>query len=980
MLRKADVPLHLYDDIMQWAFLNKNSIPSHVPPMTRKTLYAQLSRKIYGDAADELKPRHIPTILPSGRHCTISVFNIYSQITQLLLNSNINEWENYFFSPTPEDPFHLNTFSDWATSKFNGIETSIWYKRTKEMVIMDEVNEILIPICLFIDGTVLSLSGSLSLEPVMFSLMIHNRQTRRNHEAWLPLGYIHDPSSIVGRKYTDTTDKYNDYHYMLKLIIHDLSELVHSNEGLVWCFRNVPGESKEVTKKLIFRLAFVIGDTKGHDILCCRMGSHNNTPGLCRDCNMTTQNADNPDIPCKFHKQRDLALLPDNSLKSLSFLRVEHNAFQDVCFGASPYGINCATAIDIIHSILIGLMEYLHNTFIDQLTGKQQQELSNVVSYIATFGSRYIHGFPRMDHFKKGLFKKGIMTAKMRLARCFLVFLSLKTKNFQLFLRNKPGKLPSAVTKKMKKIKKENNDTEEREDTSDVQSDCDHMSDDEYSADIEKNSSDWENGISEISEQSYSEESDDDADMIPILDFFPEFISDDDSTYNPFDDYDAKDPIIFTENVLTNWTELYESTLVLYRWLTDEEMPCIHFRHGSLSIAKHALEQFMKKYREVAYRFEGMGLKITKFHQLRHWYFYIAMYGVPTNFDSSFCESHHIHLTKRTGRRTQRRQDELARQTSQRVYEGSVLQAAVARCNFYGNIKPRKRKFVDRSVGLEGSRFAINFDYSSIDIKFQNDKYGSSLLHDLYNEHPEVHFTWKRKRNIGKRPFPSIILQSITAKLSWLNNGEINRRIKTIEGSTELHLPIVGETVNRSCVRAHPDYRETGLWMDWVDICWESEDLDDDGIIIPAQVLMILDFDSIIFEKIPHTIAHLIPTNISAHRNDMIEEQRNGIHLLVHSAADNYVSENDIKSDALVERFVMEPFFQLVELDNVERVVYVARDLNTEDQDPMRYEISKVLNPQLWGLHFIPRFGTSYMEPDDDDLHRDEFNETYNPW
>jgi hypothetical protein len=99
--------------------------------------------------------------------------------------------------------------------------------------------------------------------------------------------------------------------------------------------------------------------------------SHNNTPGLCRDCNMTTQNADNPDVPCQFHRQKDLALLPPDSLKTLSFLHVENNAFKGINFGASPYGINCATAIDIIHFVLIGLLEYLHNTFIDQLTRRQ---------------------------------------------------------------------------------------------------------------------------------------------------------------------------------------------------------------------------------------------------------------------------------------------------------------------------------------------------------------------------------------------------------------------------------------------------------------------------------------------------------------------------------------------------------------------------------------------------------------------------------
>jgi Cobalamin biosynthesis protein CobT (nicotinate-mononucleotide:5, 6-dimethylbenzimidazole phosphoribosyltransferase) len=748
MLRKANAPLHLYDDIMQWACLNKHSIPSHVPPISRNSLYSQLSRKMHGDMAEEMKPKHVPTILPSGRHCTISVFNIYSQITQLLVASNINNWENYFFSPIPGNPFHLNLFSDWTTDQFDGIETGLWYKRTHDQVIQDGDNEILVPICLFIDGTVLSLSGSLSLEPVMFSLMIHNRKTRHSHEAWLPLGYIHDPSNLAGRKYSNTAEKYTDYHYILHIVIQGLSELVRSNEGMTWHFPNVPGYVDGVSKKLFFRLAYIIGDTKGHDILCCRMGSHNNTPALCRDCNMTTQNADNPDIPCKFHKQRDLALLPPDTLKTLSFLHVENNAFKGIEFGASPYGINCATAIDIIHSVLIGLLEYLYNTFIDQLTRRQQLQLSKVVSYAATFSSRHVPGFPRTNHFKKGLFRKGIMTAKMRLARCFLVLLALKTKGLTCFLKDTKGKLPSAVSRKMKQLSKSKNDEERDSDGSINQSmvnnannetngdaneddsneepqsspspmndrnqlledddigfiTCtreDSVGDDDYSGDIDEYDSEVDDSASEPSDdQDACEESDDDDQS--LLDVFAELPSDDDSNYDPYTDFDARDPIVFTEEVYNNWTDLYESTLIFYRWLTMDELPCIAFKHGSSSITKHALDQFMKKYREVAYRYEGMGLKITKFHQIRHWYFYITMYGVPTNFDSSFCESHHIYLTKRTGRRTQKRQDELAQQTSQHLYEDKLLEAGMARCNIFQSVKPddeTKRAGMD-CVGL----------------------------------------------------------------------------------------------------------------------------------------------------------------------------------------------------------------------------------------------------------------------------------------
>lgn len=321
------------------------------------------------------------------------------------------------------------------------------------MVVTDELHEILVPICLFIDGTVLSLSGSLSLEPVMMSLMIHNRDTRKNPNAWVPLGYIHDPTSLPGKKFGKAEEKYNDYHSMLSIVLSDLMELVSdTNTGLIWHFNNVPGIKGRVTKKLIFRLAFIIGDTKGHDILCCRMGSHNLTPGLCRDCDMLTEFADNPTTPCNFLKQVDLATKSIEELKAMSFYRIPYFTFDRLSFGASPYGINSATAIDIIHGLLIGMMDYLYVTFTDQLTGNQLKELSKTVAFIATFSSRAIPGFLHCHHFRKGLFVKGMMTAKMKLARCFLVLMALKSATFQIYLRDQIGKLPSFVQKKKRKL------------------------------------------------------------------------------------------------------------------------------------------------------------------------------------------------------------------------------------------------------------------------------------------------------------------------------------------------------------------------------------------------------------------------------------------------------------------------------------------------------------------------------------------------
>ena len=643
ILRKASAPLYLYDNVMAWACQHKDVLPSRVPYINRKVLYKNLSRKIYGDELCTLmKPKEVKSVLPSGRHCCVTVFNLHAQIIKLLSNESINHWENYFFSPTDDDAFHLNTFSDWNTGFFDDIETSIWYKRTQAAVVTDTEKEILIPICLFIDSTVLSLSGSLSLEPVMFSLMIHNRETRKNPVSWLPLGYINDPTSLPGKKYSSTVEKYTDYHAMLDIVLSDVTEVVNQNNGFLWHFDNVPGTKHRIQKKLLFRVAFIIGDTKGHDVLCCRMGSHGQTPGLCRDCNMLTVNADNPFTPCNFWKQSDLDNMTEDQLRNISFLRVTNYPFNKLAFGASPYGINCATAIDIIHAILLGLMEYLNNTFIDQLTGKQLERLSETVSFLATFCSRAIPGFPKHRHFKNGLKIKGLMTATKKLARCFLVFLALKTTSFRNFLMNSPRKIPSVIQKEMRKHKNQcaNVDNLNSLGFSSINSDDSKSS----NSSEEEIHSDDGNMVNSIGDSSYR--------------------SSDDSTYDPYEETESREPIIFTEQVIDDWIEVFENILIFYGWLTSDRLPCEIFKHGTLSIAKYCTQTFMKQYRDVAYRYEQMGLKLTKFHQLQHWYFYISMYGMPSNFDSLFCESHHIHHTKRTGKRTQKRQDEFANQTA----------------------------------------------------------------------------------------------------------------------------------------------------------------------------------------------------------------------------------------------------------------------------------------------------------------------------
>jgi hypothetical protein len=984
ILRKANAPLYLYDEIMTWVYKNKGKIYSIEPIINRKSLYDTLGRKIYGKLSNEMKPKEIPMTLPSGRRCGVTVFNIHSQILSLLTRKDINQWDNYFFSPTDDDQFHLNTFSDWDTGFFNDIETSIWYKRTQEQVVTDPENEILVPICLFIDSTVLSLSGSLSIEPIMFSLMLHNRETRQKPEAWLPIGYINDVSSIVGKKYKNGKEKLADYHAMLNQILQEFTELVTSPTGITWMFNNVPGGNNIVTKKLIFRLAFIIGDTKGHDMLCCRMGSHNWTQGLCRDCDMVTEHADDPSVPCSFLKQKDLALKSEEELKAMSFYRVDPYPFDKLPFGASPYGVNGATAIDIIHAVLLGLMEYLDQTFTDQLTDNQLQELSKYIAFIATYHSKAIPGFPDTRRFKKGLKVKGILTAKMRLARCFLVFLALSTKGFQLFLRNQTGKLPSTVQKKMRELRKARQQDESITSTSSDDSSTQSCSSSQQSSGDEDEHISEDDEDDNESEDSSAVYSDCDEQGLYFDQADDAVNEDDDSTYDPFKDFESREAITFTDEVINDWRDLFERTLMFYGWLKSTNMPCFLFKYGSKSVAKHCTERFMQLYRLTAHRFDGMGLKLTKFHQIRHWFFYITMYGVPTNFDSSFCESHHIHHTKKKGRRTQKRQDQLASQTAQRVYESSLLDASIDAMKDGADAVDFTEGVQNNDVSgkMRGARFTITFDYSAID-----DRNLDRALCEIFEERPVTKFSWDKKRNRKHRSFPKYLLEAIGNKIAWFNNGNSCQRISSIRGCTEIHfIERKGEPI-RHIIRSHPDYRKKGVWMDWVEIAWENEEDQANPTALPAQVLMFLDYDEALYEPIPiHILNALVPDTFNGNlRSNYQHQSRNGIHVVIHSAKEPNNFHDDVEQTqiSICRRFQMEPFYQIVSVDNLCGIAFVARDpptcqnVNHNDQS---YEITLVMHPAEWQMTFIPVLCKDYTRPDEDEILQDEFNDEVNPW
>ena len=77
----------------------------------------------------------------------------------------------------------------------------------------------------------------------------------------------------------------------------------------------------------------------------------------------------------------------------------------------------------------------------------------------------------------------------------------------------------------------------------------------------------------------------------------------------------------FDETTYNSLVGLVEECLCFYQWLTKEDGHLkTAFIGGSKSPIALRLQQFMEMYRSVAPQFEGMGLRLYKFHILKKWY------------------------------------------------------------------------------------------------------------------------------------------------------------------------------------------------------------------------------------------------------------------------------------------------------------------------------------------------------------------------
>ena len=232
----------------------------------------------------------------------------------------------------------------------------------------------------------------------------------------------------------------------------------------------------------------------------------------------------------------------------------------------------------------------------------------------------------------------------------------------------------------------------------------------------------------------------------------------------------------------------------------------------------------MNMYRKYAPRKEGKGLNILKFHHLSHLWWVIRLFGSLLNVDGARGESNNKFLAKDDGKTTQRHHKTLNLQTAQKSYQKNLILNEI-RSKMYLNFKGEETEEATSTRQghfPHGSKFRLLFDYET------------SICHSQW--------IGPKKEDRYCR-FPQLLLKSVFFKLEGYNGGTPGRKISTMTGFTEYFLDDIDKTLVRAC----PNFRGGHDWYDWVHIEWNKNH--NSSYNLPAQILLMLDTSTISYKK-----------------------------------------------------------------------------------------------------------------------------------
>ena len=435
ILAKINAPNYVFDKIVKWALrLQKQDLDI---PMSRDFLIKNTASKF---GLRDLFPTVSKLVLPSGNSVTVTKFNFMTSLYSLLTCEKLMRPENLVCGNNIFKRFSIDPNSHC----FEDVHTGQWYVDTQFRFCRTE-NDMVLPIILYIDKTYVK---SKPAEPISFSLGIFKRHIRNDPSAWRNLGMIPGKlGDLVPNKDKFPRSKLaeirlNDWHAVCNFLLSDL-KAAQKLGGIHWEFGP---EFNNEKCKLHIPIMFIVGDIEGHDKICSRKSGHTNKmKAVTHSCDIRREACGDPNARCRYFEKDEILslqqIVQDRNTppeeKNDAILKLNHfgfysdvkNAFSDMNFGASRFGVHGAVAICLMHTFKQkfpnAVSEIYFLIYSKSPSSKNRLLINRSVTKLVPWVLRQSYrGHPSLHSFSESLLKpKYSLSAQEKFARVFALFL-----------------------------------------------------------------------------------------------------------------------------------------------------------------------------------------------------------------------------------------------------------------------------------------------------------------------------------------------------------------------------------------------------------------------------------------------------------------------------------------------------------------------------------------------------------------------------
>lgn len=773
--------------------------------------------------AERLLPTYVDLHNMEGQqqHCRVTVFDFVSQLLSLLQDDKLMQWNNLAINP--DAPLTKYTPPDGYLGEPN---TAKWYSDTYDKMITNPRKQLFCPIIGYVDKTHIDSKSRFQLEPFTFTTSLFTEKTRRKAAAWRLFGYVNTgqgkQSSAQSRRQEKGVPCRN-YHKQLDVLLKGLID-VQTNQDLRLQNATIRLGRDLVCVELVCPMMFIITDGQAADMLVGRYASH--TRGVsrhCRACTVGFEDLDRvPDLnnqqepPCceriKYSRIHMLTKLGnDDAMQLYSQYKVDL-AFNRVSFGGDSQGICGATPTEIMHALNQGLMQYVAQIFLSQLSDSYQNELDKLAGKFRVALNRQTarRHYPRLD-MTFGVTNLAKLTASEQsgvlFSFCALAQVHTSWETLQEGLQanrtrdlNKRIKVLTKAVKKLEaEMKKKVNQTAENRTL------LKHLNDAIVSYQKEHN--------------------------------------------------EAFDPLLDILN-------LFEMLLCFEAWckkptfwrLPDEDGWGVYRSKYAISIMLNTVKQVLPraeaplvpsmphlKVKDWPEPKGGNGWKVPKFHEMLHLVDDMVRFGAPRNYYAGAPEANHKSFAKRHGRRAQKRHAVFEPQCARRVIDTYVLDMAVDAIVDIAAADDEEDDTTSTTASVTSGganvatmrmatsvRFWVKDPYRPVASrkKFGRKKNPESLAHLVV---PDWSSTRSHVPDAVRFCNEAAVRFLLTADDTVGPNG-------IMPGATDVTI-CTQVKIDGLTFRCHPNYRNGGPWHDWVAVNYNE-----DGKVVtyPSKLLAVV--------------------------------------------------------------------------------------------------------------------------------------------